>query len=91
MRTPVYSGQFKRDLKAARKRGKDMEKIKALMRLLVDGKPLPPHCKDHPLKGQWRRFRDAHIESDWLLIYKIEGGEVRFERTGRHADLLTSE
>lgn len=27
-RTPVYSGRFKRDVKAIRKRGKDMEKIK---------------------------------------------------------------
>ncbi len=88
MRIPVYSGQFKRDLKTARKRGKDMEKIKALMRLLIDEKPLSPHCKDHPLKGQWRGFRDAHIESDWLLIYKIDGDEVRFERTGRHTDLF---
>ena len=40
MRAPVWSGQFKRDLKAARKRGKDMEKIKALMRLLIHEKPL---------------------------------------------------
>ena len=32
---PGYSGQCKRDLKAAQKRGKDMEKIKRLMRLLI--------------------------------------------------------
>ena len=88
MRSPLYSGQFKRDLKAAQKRGKDMEKIKAQMRLLIDEKPLPPHFKDHPLRGQWRSFRDAHIESDWLLIYKIDGNAVRFERTGRHTDLF---
>ena len=42
MRVPVWSGQFKRDLKAARNRGKDMEKIKELMRLLIDEKPLSP-------------------------------------------------
>ncbi len=88
MRTPVYSGQFKRDLKAARKRGKDMAKIKVLMRLLIDKKTLPTQYKDHPLKGQWRSFRDAHIEPDWLLIYKVDSKEVRFERTGRHADLF---
>ena len=88
MRAPVYSGQFKRDLKVARKRGKDMEKLKELMRLLIDEKPLPPQYKDHPLKGQWRSFRDVHVASDWLLIYKIDGGEVRFERTGRHTDLF---
>ncbi len=88
MRAPVYSGQFKRDLKAVRKRGKDMAKIKELMCLLIDKKPLPMHYKDHPLKGQWSSFRDAHIEPDWLLIYKVNSNEVRFERTGRHIDLF---
>ena len=52
MRAPAYSGQFKRDPKAARKRGKDMEKFKALMRLLIDEKLLSPHYKNHPLKSQ---------------------------------------
>lgn len=88
MRNPVYSGRFQRDLKVAQKRGKDMEKIKVLMRLLIDGTPLPPKYKDHPLIGNWRSFRDAHIEPDWLLIYKIDGDDVRFERTGRHTDLF---
>jgi mRNA interferase YafQ len=88
MRQPVYSGQFKRDIKAAGKRGKDMRKLKVLMALLVAGKPLPAAFQDHPLKGRWRTFRDVYIESDWLLIYKITGGAVRFERTGRHGDLF---
>jgi len=44
---------------------------------------------DHPLKGNWRGFRDAHIEPDWVLIYKIDGNIVRFERTGRHTDLFS--
>ena len=88
MRTPVYSGQFKRDLNLARKRGKDLEKIKELMRLLIDEKPLSPRYRDHPLRGQWRSLREAHIEPDWLLIYKAEHEEVRFERTGRHTDLF---
>ncbi len=88
MRKPEYSGQFKRDVKQARKRGKDMDKLKALLSLLIEGKPLPPSYIDHPLKGEWIGFRDAHIESDWLLIYKIFGEIVRFERTGRHTDLF---
>ena len=88
MRKPAYSGQFKRDLRQAQKRGKDMDEIKVLLRLLIGGKPLPERYFDHPLRGEWRGFRDAHIESDWLLIYKIAGNSVRFERTGRHSDLF---
>ena len=34
MRRPAYSGQFKRDVKQAQKRGKDMDKLKALLGLL---------------------------------------------------------
>lgn len=76
MRQPDYSGQFRRDVKQAQKRGKDMDKLKTLLGLLMEGVPLPANYLDHPLKGGWRRLRDAHIEPDWLLIYKI-AGEIR--------------
>ena len=89
MRQPDYSGQFKRYVKQAQKRGKDMGKLKALLTLLIEGNgPLPAAYLDHPLKGELRGFRDAHIEPDWLLIYKVAGDVVRFERTGRHMDLF---
>lgn len=88
MREPVYATQFSRDVKKARKRGKDMDKLKRLIVLLLSGEPLPARYKDHALKGQWRSFRDAYIEPDWLLLYKVDGDTVRFERTGRHADLF---
>ncbi|KXU38858.1 damage-inducible protein [Ventosimonas gracilis] len=88
MRTPYYCGQFKRDLRTAQKRGKDMDKLRELMQLLIDAAPLAARWKDHPLKGRWSHFREAHIEPDWLLIYKIDGVTVRFERNGRHADLF---
>lgn len=88
MRQPDYSGQFKRDVKQAQKRGKDIVKLKTLLGLLIEGNPLPAAYLDHPLKGGWRGFRDAHIEPDWLLIYKVSGDTVRFERTGRHTDLF---
>ena len=35
MRQPDYSGQFKRDVKQAQKRGKDMDKLKTLLGLLI--------------------------------------------------------
>ena len=85
MRQPDYSGQFKRDVKQSQKRGKDISKLKTLLDLLIKGETLPAIYLDHPLKGGWRGFRDAHIEPDWLLIYKVTGDAVRFERTGRQA------
>ena len=89
MRQPVYSSQFKRDVKLAQRRGKDMDKLKTLLVLLIEDQPLPAQYLDHPLQGTLRGFRDAHIEPDWLLLYKVDGLIVRFERTGRHTDLFT--
>jgi mRNA interferase YafQ len=88
MRQADFSGQFKRDVKQSQKRGKNMEKLKTLLGLLIEGEPLPAIYVDHPLKGGFKGYRDAHIEPDWLLIYKITGEVVRFERTGRHTDLF---
>lgn len=88
MRTPEYSTQFRRDVKRAQKRGKDMEKLKAMLQMLLAGQKLPPRFKDHALKNDWSGYRDAHIEPDWLLIYWADTQTVRFERTGTHADLL---
>jgi mRNA interferase YafQ len=44
--------------------------------LLIEGNELPPRCKDHPLAGDWKHYRDSHIEPDWLLIYKIQGDDL---------------
>lgn len=89
MRRPEYSGQFKRDVKQTQKRGKDMGKLKDLLNQLIEELPLSASYLDHPLKGRWRGYRETHIEPDWLLIYKITGAVVRFDRTGRHTDLFS--
>jgi mRNA interferase YafQ len=75
-------------VKRAKKRGKDMNKLRVLLELLIDGQPLPKRYRDHPLKGKWAGWRDAHIDPDWLLLYWIEGEELQLARTGTHADLF---
>jgi len=50
--TPVWSRRFKRDVRRAEKRGKNMDKLKAILILLIEEKPLPSECGDHLLKGQ---------------------------------------
>jgi mRNA interferase YafQ len=88
MRVPEYSTRFQRDVKLARKRGKDVARLREVLAILIAGEPLPPRCKDHALKNDWSGYRDAHIEPDWLLIYRLEKNIVRFERTGTHSDLF---
>ena len=73
MLTPVWATRFRRDVKLVEKRGRPIAKLKAVLTLLIEEKPIPPGYKDHPLKGDWKGFRDLHIEPDWLLRYRIEG------------------
>ena len=42
MLTPVRSGRFKRDVKRAEKRGKDMNKLKTVLSLLIEERPFRP-------------------------------------------------
>jgi len=88
VRNLFRGAQFRRDVKLAERRGKDLSKLRELILLLAEGQPLPPRYKDHPLSGDWKQYRDCHIESDWLLIYKIEGDDLYLVRTGTHSDLF---
>ena len=88
MLTPVRSAQFKRDVRKARARGKDLGKLRVLLESLIDQEPLAARHRDHPLRGIWKRHREAHIEPDWLLIYRVKGDELHLVRTGTHSDLF---
>ena len=90
MLIPQETTRFRRDLKRTRRRGKDSEKIKDVIKLLVAEEPLPERLRDHPLVGDWRGYRECHIEPDWLLIYRTdtEAGTLTLVRTGTHADLF---
>ena len=80
----AYTNQFEKDLRLCKKRNKDLQKLKDVIGLLIDNKPLPAKLKDHKLIG-----RECHIAPDWLLIYKIETDIIIFERTGSHSDLFS--
>ena len=90
MRTFSRTNQFKKDLKLAEKRGKDIRKLRAILDILIAGDPLPAACRDHPLRGEFAGSRDCHIEPDWILIYTLSNPatHVQFERTGTHSDLF---
>lgn len=90
MRTFSRTTQFKKDVKRAGKRGKDLGQLKAVLDLLIAGAPLPAPYKDHPLRGDFAGSRDCHLEPDWILIYTLTENDthVRLERTGTHSDLF---
>ena len=88
MLIPVYTHQFEKDIKRMQRRRKNLEKLKIVIRSLVEEETLDPLNRDHKLIGSWLGRRECHIESDWLLIYKLEKGRIIFERTGTHSDLF---
>lgn len=82
--------QFKKDFKLAEKQGLNINELETVVRLLADGKELPPKYRDHELKGNYVGHRECHIEPDWLLIYKIteEVLILSLVRTGSHSRLF---
>jgi len=88
MLKPLYTKHFDRDLKKVLKRGKDKEKIKYVLTRLIYEEILEPKYRNHELIGEYKGRHECHIEPDWLLIYKVEGEGIIFERTGSHSDLF---
>lgn len=80
--------RFEKDIKRAQKRNKDLSKLKIVMSLLTNEKPLEPKYHDHNLIGNYAGARECHIEPDWLLIYVIDENNITFTRTGTHSDLF---
>ena len=88
MRTSYYTRRFERDVKLQKKRGKELEKLKGVLRCLAEEKPLAVKNRDHSLSGDFAGYRECHIEPDWLLLYKLEGDMIYLVRTGTHSDLF---
>ena len=86
----ITTTQFKKDLKQIRKRGLDLNSLKFVLDTLQKQEALPLKYRDHALVGNYRGFRECHIESDWLLIYtvSIEKLILTAARTGSHSDLF---
>lgn len=86
----VYTSQFKRDYRLAMRRHLDITKLDAVIELLANKEQLSPQYRDHQLSGKWAKYRELHIEPDWLLVYRIDQDVLvlTLSRTGTHSDLF---
>ena len=86
----VLSNAFRKDVKLATKRGKNLKHLYDVVDTLAAGKPLPIKNRDHELCGDYAGFRECHVQPDWLLIYKKEEDKLILilYRTGTHSDLF---
>jgi mRNA interferase YafQ len=86
MLTAKPTNAFRKDVQRLAARGRDILKIFYPLVFLLNGQQLSPQYQDHPLKGDWAGYRDFHAETDWIVIYKIEGEFLVLARTGSHSD-----
>ena len=84
----IYTSQFKRDFKKAKKQHKDIDKLKTAINRILTGDMLDVSYRDHPLVSNWKGYRECHITPDWLLIYKITPNELIVVRIGSHSELF---
>lgn len=86
MRTIEYASTFKRDFKKLS--NIDAALIEVLYKLL-NGEKLPEKYRDHTLIGNWHGYRECHVKSDLLLIYKISTeNTLLLARLGSHSQLF---
>ena len=87
---PSTTTQFERDKKKALKQRKNFSTLNEVMEKLIKEQPLESKYCDHPLQGEWKGFRDCHVENDWVLIYRVNKAEKRiiFARLGTHSELF---
>ena len=87
-----FTGQFKKDYKAALKRGCDPKELTNVISMLASQQSLPEKYRDHVLVNSrnYNGMRECHIKPDWLLIYKVYSNRLILEliRTGTHSELF---
>jgi len=92
-RALAETSQFKTDKRRIKRSGRyEWEKMRQVVKELMNDRPLPRKHRDHELSGDYAGVRECHVEADWLLIYDKEGplhsGILRLIRAGTHSELF---
>ena len=87
-----YTARFLRDIKRLKRKHVDMSRLDDVLDALGqhDTSILKTRFRDHQLKGGLSEYRELHVDSDWLLVYRVDGARltITLVRTGSHDDLL---
>ena len=81
-----FTTKFKKDIKLAKKQGRNTDKLLRIIEQLANGEPLEAKYRDHDLSGDYQGWRECHIEPDWLLVYKLL--VLLLNRIGSHSELF---
>jgi mRNA interferase YafQ len=82
------SKTFKRSFKKLKMSDEDEVNYIDVVYKLLNGLELEHRYRDHQLKGNLKDYRECHIKSDLLLIYKIEKDTLFLVNIGSHSELF---
>ncbi len=87
--TVKFTTQFKRDVKLAKKQGRNLDELFSVIELLADGQRLDAKYRDHALNNMGG-IRDCHIQPDWVLLYEYIDDVLvlLLHRIGSHSQLM---
>jgi len=86
-RTKAFKRDFRRAMAAPKHRDLD-NLLPAVLTLLATDTALPAKYVDHPLRGEWKDFRDCHVKPDLVLIYRKTGDDtLQLVRLSSHSEL----
>jgi len=89
MKAVKRTRQFKKDIRLMQKQGKDLDILKqvieSLFESLIRGEKLEDRYYDHRLRGNFRNFRECHLEPDWgagLSDLRHRTSDIRHRTSG---------
>ncbi len=89
MKSLKFTSQFKKDLKKYKHNIVVIDKLEYILNCLVKEFQIPKENKPHRLSGDYRGYRECHIENDVLLIWlDHEINIIKLVRLGSHSELF---
>jgi mRNA interferase YafQ len=86
----AFSSKFEKKVHKRTKRDDSLySEIETVISLFEKCQKLPPHYRDHILRGEYRGFREFHLRFNLLVIYyDIKKDTILFYDLGTHEELF---
>lgn len=78
---------FEKDIKVLEKKHYKFDRLATVLEILMEEQPIPGKYRDHSLLGNLKGYRECHIESDLLLIYRVVDDNLVLYRLSTHRDI----
>lgn len=75
-RTKVFERSLRRLNRSGKIKQSTIDTFDYVVNAIAKGVVLDMHFRDHALRGEYEGMRECHIQSDLLLVYKIESETI---------------